>query len=264
MERRINFTYNLREDFIKFASMSLTNVEQTKEDGTIISTSAFSLTPKIEEIISFIQKNNTGVMLRGNVGCGKTFIMDILLRIIHPQDERKFSKINAIDLITEFNTTGHEALKKIEKKNVFFDDLGSETRGKYYGENIDVFEKIIQIRYNDYRDFGVKTHFTTNLTKKEMSERYGARVVSRITEMCEVINIGSQKEDHDLRLSKNFIGYPIFNHPKIKTEEDIKWEKQYKEMTERAQNEERKNEYQGIGTRLKKQWKILRPDSGLA
>lgn len=237
----IQFTYNLQEDFIKYACSCL-------NDNTFVTNN------QIQDILQIIEKNDRGVLIYGNVGSGKTFIMDVLLRIIHTQDLRKFSKVNAIDLITEFNLNGHDVFKKYHQKNIFFDDLGAETKGKFYGENMEAFEKLIQIRYNEFRDFGTVTHFTTNLTKKEIFERYGERIVSRLKEMCEIIVLGGNSKEKDMRGLRNFKGYTVFTHPKIKSKEELEWEANYKALKEKAETMPVENNYKGLGSKLAEQW----------
>lgn len=241
----IQFTYNLQEDFLKYACASL-------NDNT------FVINKQIQNIIKTVDANERGVLIYGNVGSGKTFVMDVLLRVIHNQDKKKFSKVNAIDLITDFNTNGHDVFKRYQQKNVFFDDLGAETKGKFFGENMEAFEKLIQIRYNDFRDYGVLTHFTTNLTKKDMMQRYGERIVSRLKEMCEAIVLGGDEKEKDMRSLRNFKGYPAFVHPRIKSKEEIEWEANYNAMKEKAKNEPVENNYKGIGSRLAEQWGYMK------
>lgn len=238
----IQFTYKLKEDFVKYACASLND-------------STFVINKQIQDVINTIETNKRGALILGNVGSGKTFVMDILLRVIHNQDTKKFSKVNAIDLITDFNMYGHDVFKKYDRKNVFFDDLGAETKGKYYGENMEAFEKLIQIRYNDYRDFGVVTHFTTNLNKKQMLERYGERIISRLKEMCEIIILDGKD---DMRNLRNFKGYPAFVHPRIKTKEELEWEENYNRLKENSATMPVENNYKGIGTRLAEQWNIYK------
>jgi DNA replication protein DnaC len=237
----IQFTYNLKEDFKNYASLCL-------NDNTLV------LNDQIKDIIQSIEKKERGVLIYGNVGSGKTFIMDILLRVIHTQDKKKFSKVNAIDLITEFNLNGHDVFKKYHQKNVFFDDLGAETKGKFYGENMEAFEKLIQIRYNEFRDFGTVTHFTTNLTKNEILERYGERIVSRLKEMCDITVLGGNSKEKDMRGLRNFKSYPAFTHPKIKSKEELEWESNYNALKQKAEFMPVENNYKGLGSKLAEQW----------
>ena len=71
--------------------------------------------------------------------------------------------------------------------NLLIDDLGTETPGSHFGNQVNVIGELLQIRYND-RNRHV-THATSNLDAKALKSKYGERVYSRINEMFNYIHM---------------------------------------------------------------------------
>lgn len=164
--------------------------------------------------IDVFEKAERGVMLIGNAGSGKTLFFEMMQKILHPQDPRMFVRVSVLDTVVAFNqkTIGHEVFHRYKDKNVFFDDLGTEDKGRHYGESVEVFEKFIQFRYDLYRNRGIKTHFTTNLNGQQVKHRYGDRCYSRLNEMCEKQIMGEKANSTDRRKLRNFKGLPQVAH----------------------------------------------------
>lgn len=130
---------------------------------------------------------NKGLLIRGSVGVGKTGILQVIQRWL-PQ-EKKFAYNPANDIVSLFNADGDKALEVYKKKKErLFDDLGAEDKGRYYGNTVEVFDKIIQQRYDKFRAEGMKTHLTTNLTNEQLNEKYGKRSYDRLRDMCNLVN----------------------------------------------------------------------------
>ncbi len=216
---------------------------------------------EIIKCVSILANNETGLIIIGNPGSGKTLFFEIMQRIINPVNERSFNKINVLDVVLQFNNKeiGHNVFRKWNDKNVFFDDLGTEDKGYLFGEKVEVFEKFIQFRYDLFRSKGVKTHFTTNLSYSELKERYGARCVSRLNEMCEVILLGANAESKDRRKLKNFIGLPPVYYPGKYSNEEKEIRIRYQNMKiEAEQNKDKPMET--MGQRLRKQFGTPKTD----
>ena len=193
---------NLTENFIWYANSCLTEKYVLDNQST----------EGVETVLKTIKEGKKGVLILGNPGSGKTFIMDCLQKII-PLDENGFLKVNVLDVVLEFNLGGHKIFNLRSKHNVFYDDLGTEDKGKFYSEYVEVFEKFIQFRYELWRSKGIITHFTSNDTAAELFKRYGLRCKSRLQEMFDIVVIGGNQNYEDRRTRNNFIGYPSIYHP---------------------------------------------------
>lgn len=142
-----------------------------------------------------------GIMLAGNVGTGKT----ILMRIFSRNKRQCYEMIPCRKASDEYSEDGSEMLHQYNNPirsllgtyeyflqrelGVCFDDLGTETNpARYYGKDLNTMEMIILNRYDRRLPFNL-THFTTNLTWAEIEQRYGTRVISRLNEMVNVIEL---------------------------------------------------------------------------
>ena len=133
---------------------------------------------------------NKGILLIGNVGCGKSAIMEAFRSnsnqsfIIHScrKISYEFTK-NGFENIEKY----YEILKTVRDKFGFyerafcFDDFGAESVRKHYGDSANVMEEILTTRYDLRRH--KMTHCTTNLTGEEIEQFYGSRLKSRFHDM---------------------------------------------------------------------------------
>lgn len=139
-------------------------------------------------------KGNKGVILSGVTGCGKTrrmrFICDVCeIRMVHVQD--------IVTTYLDGNEDNLTALLNLEPilgdswwhmGDLAIDDLGTEEMSyNRYGTSLDVLRNVIERRYRVYPHW--RTYFTTNLTGDALKARYGARVWSRLNEMCAFISL---------------------------------------------------------------------------
>ncbi|MCC6721766.1 MAG: hypothetical protein IT243_06145 [Bacteroidia bacterium] len=210
--QRIDLPYeNLIQNFIWYADKCL-------EGGFIDNGNPLLL----KDIIKAFEDKQS-IWICGSNGTGKSMIFEILKRIVHPQSELRFRNRNVLDTVLDFNLRGHECFRDDDKLNVLYDDLGTEDIGYRYGEKVEVFEKLLQFRYDKWRNEGLRTFITTNLTFDEIMKRYGSRCRDRIREQfVQIILTGESK-----RRLKNFKGFPSINHKTILSKEDAEWKKNY-------------------------------------
>lgn len=145
-----------------------------------------------------------GIYLCGTVGTGKTTIMKLFSN--WPLNKNKFRFISCREIQQEFAIGGFQSLLKYTKQSYMkrqnmidkssgaitycFDDFGAEGRSKFYGNDVNVMEEILQDRYREYQDYKMRTHMTSNITGGEvMEENYGERVRDRSREMFNKINM---------------------------------------------------------------------------
>lgn len=187
----------------------------------------------MRQIFNIFENEKYGVTIAGNTGSGKSLVFTVLNRIIHPKSELKFTIEQAQDIVHDYNNLGDEILAYFERKQIFvIDDIGIEKLGKHYGKDCNVIADIINIRYSLWVNFGVKTHFTTNLSGAELKEKYGDRIASRLNEMSKMVILTSD----DRRAYRNFKGWVAVTHEKAFTVEDKQWHEMYAQMTEKRRN----------------------------
>ena len=132
-----------------------------------------------------------GILLTGPVGCGKTSLMKLMKYYFQNDSQRFFTK-PCRDVSFEFIQNGFEIIHRYTRFNIpqptiCFDDLGTESALKYYGNECNVMAEVILSRYDLYVSHRLITHLTTNLSASEIETLYGNRVRSRLREMFNLI-----------------------------------------------------------------------------
>ena len=148
-----------------------------------------------------------GLWIWGEIGTGKTTLLNIVREfcsIVRPADSDggrySFRITNAIDVCAQFVDKGYGGIetyigsapeKYIGIYNInlnisrqAFDEIGSEARiTQHYGCAENVFQYILQRRYERHDGVDNITHVTTNLEPGQIKDEYGARIYDRCKEM---------------------------------------------------------------------------------
>lgn len=133
-----------------------------------------------------VYATNKGLWISGDVGVGKTFIAEVLVRMLKYSGSSMF-RTHALGLIDILNG---EEKERLFSSPLFIDDLGAEEPIiNYYGTKIRPIYEVLNRRYLDQR---FNMIVTTNLSPSQIEERYGDRVRDRIKEMFNVIKITGQ------------------------------------------------------------------------
>lgn len=154
----------------------------------------------------FIRSNKSeldkkkGIMLMGKPGTGKTTAMSIMREFLACY-KQGFMIRHAGDIVNDYNKKGADGICLYTYNNngvyrsnkpidLMIDDLGREPQGVNYGARMNVMQHILETRYalgREYRD--MRTHITTNLTREEITNKYGNHVMDRLGEMANIIEI---------------------------------------------------------------------------
>ena len=148
---------------------------------------------------------NKGIMLSGPIGCGKTTLFNLMRKM--PSGRKNFMMASTRQIVSEFMQSGYEVLENYSRGNLYndnrtpknycFDDLGTETTSKYFGNDCNVMAEILLTRYDLFKEKGIITHLTTNLTAGEIESIYGNRLRSRMREMFNLF--GYDENSYDKR-----------------------------------------------------------------
>lgn len=155
----------------------------------------FTRDPQFEQDGRSLKK---GLVLYGGVGVGKTHIMRLLQ---HSNQYQLYRMVDCSDIAADFmkKDGGEQSLEKyfgdvkVQHRDVYgrewigycFDDFGVESEGRYFGNSVNVMERIIEVRYRS--KMPITTHLITNLNAAQMRERYGQRTADRMREMFNLI-----------------------------------------------------------------------------
>lgn len=141
---------------------------------------------------------NKGILLFGNVGTGKTTLMQLMCESAHAPFQitsaqdivNEYQKKDGVLLIEEFTRLIHNPIsgRYFGNRNIglCIDDIGTETEGRSYGNQKNVVGEVIMSRYANLR--GPFTHLTTNATRDELKSYYGLRVYDRMREMFNIVS----------------------------------------------------------------------------
>ncbi len=162
---------------------------------------------KVSEIMKYFigegtLDKNKGLLLIGEVGCGKTTIMNIFKH----NPKNCYAVKSSREIASLYASEGHGVVSKYSKPLVqtfpemfwgqtslglCLDDMGTESIKKNYGNGLNVVEELV-LNWYDSRKFNM-LHATTNLGYDDLKEAYGVRVVDRLTEMMNVIKFSAKE-----------------------------------------------------------------------
>jgi len=127
-----------------------------------------------------------GLLICGGVGTGKTTALEMIAAI------RRLHIYYADELLRDFVDSSTAFWEKMDvREDIVIDDLGDEVTLNHYGNKSEKMAEVIISRYRIFQSCGARTLITTNLTVKEINERYGRRVYSRLIEMCQLAGVSN-------------------------------------------------------------------------
>ena len=130
-------------------------------------------------------EEDKGLFIFGDTGTGKTYTLHA---IANNRNERVD---NFVDLLSTFRDSivqGWYHDKLIEyanKERIYIDDMGAEKMSDFVHEFV---YSLLNKRYERMK----RTVISTNLTLDDFKKRYGDRILSRIMEMCVLIELGGE------------------------------------------------------------------------
>lgn len=148
-----------------------------------------------DAVTDFINDQSKGLFLFGRAGTGKTHLA---VKIAQELDGAKFQKVPKLmlELKANFDGSGYENEIIIEKLSnvpvLILDDMGAEKASDWVAETMYI---LIDERYGNMKP----TVITSNYSPSELAQRFGDRIVSRIMEMCRVIEIKTSDKRKDRR-----------------------------------------------------------------
>jgi len=149
-----------------------------------------------EAIENFIKNPVKGIFLFGQAGTGKTHLVSKIAQEVNK--EIKFVKVPKLLLSLKSNFDGHgyrneQIINNLSKVEILIlDDLGAEKASEWVAETLYI---LIDERYSNMNT----TILTSNYHPSDLVGRLGDRVVSRISEMCRIIEIKTSDKRKDRR-----------------------------------------------------------------
>lgn len=136
--------------------------------------------------------NRRGLLLHGNTGTGKTFSVEMIKRTL----QVKYTEESKLAELYKKNRDSFDEIlssRYINSPNdIIIDELFSENQVVNYGEKTNIAERIVQLRYNIFKEDGSILIATTNCDEKLIIERGGDRALSRLKEMCTFVVVNGE------------------------------------------------------------------------
>lgn len=140
----------------------------------------FVFLPEYESIVKWMTNTDgKGLFITGNCGLGKSIIIKGVIPLIFKY------KYNI--LVRPFSAADiNEREREITQKPfICIDDIGIEPTRNLYGEKSEVFCNIL-----DNAESKLKPLFvSSNMTSKDVLNRYGDRALDRIVRLCHIVKI---------------------------------------------------------------------------
>lgn len=145
--------------------------------------------PEIK-VINHIFNGDTGVILNGHVGNGKTTLFRLANDALNLMGI-KCEMINVNTLCSLVSKHGEDEIFKREHGLLILDDLGSENEIiKNYGNNLDPVKQLLFLRYESR----ARTFVTTNFNADMLKAKYGERLADRFKEMFKIYTFFGQSK----------------------------------------------------------------------
>jgi len=153
----------------------------------------------------YSEKQHKGIGIIGISGVGKTTYFDFLNSINADKFDNNKHRLKYVSIRDISGAYQNGGIKEVENicspvfnTNIdclYIDDLGKEeVLMSSYGNKDDVMKKVIDFRYNLYKDTAGKNkfYFTSNYTIDYLKKRYTEVYFSRLYEMCKFVNINGK------------------------------------------------------------------------
>lgn len=139
-----------------------------------------------------------GLLFLGPTGVGKTMALKVFQNLIvneMPRHPKRFKMTTCQNVFEWFKASQHDGIQEYLRGHWCFDDLGQEEPVyMHYGNKINVMEQVLFERDLQRQKEYTNTIITTNLNTAEMEERYGTRVLDRLSEMCTFVQIDGESQ----------------------------------------------------------------------
>jgi len=138
-----------------------------------------------------------GLYVFGIPGTGKTSCFKIMQNVskVYSISQVWMPIISTQNVVEQFNTSESNkkdfVIQNYSKGIFMFDDLGAEKEASNFGKE-DIFERIMERRYDKFLEKGTKTFVTSNLSFEGIKKRYGSRLYDRFFQMFNVLELGGQ------------------------------------------------------------------------
>jgi DNA replication protein DnaC len=191
-DRQGDSTFNTFNDYSKWLSgkIPFRFSKHIKKNGTVMSQIEPIILEKMKDIYCNIDNEQTGFYFNGESGCGKTHRLWLLSLALLSNDFKQNSKVlnclKMIDVIYDNKRGLDTPYNQDDVENypgtLFLDEFGEDFNSD---ASLRIIKSILDYRYSHK----LYTTLASNISLKEISEKYDDRISNRIKEMCYIIPV---------------------------------------------------------------------------
>ncbi len=162
------------------------------------------------------------LLIWGNPGSGKDEIFRLLNQYLrYLKSKYTFDHRIVWNFAGEFSskdTGGYRVFAGEGKRNRYYEELAltDEQTGfpsreyvQHFGNKLLIGAELIHITHNAFKNYGVQSHFSTNLEEDKLKEVYGDRVYSRLKYMCNFMKLyGKDRRKEEVPVFLSNINQP--------------------------------------------------------
>lgn len=126
--------------------------------------------------------------LCGTVGVGKTYFFETMSRLRRARGMDPILKLSMIETQGWTMDAAAQWVRDVAEYDVLIDDVGAEPMLNHYGEKVEVFPYLLELRMQTK----ARTHLTSNLAPKDILRRYERRVADRFVQMFRMVEMKSK------------------------------------------------------------------------
>ena len=126
--------------------------------------------------------------LCGTVGVGKTYFFETMSRLRRARGMEPIIKLSMIETQGWTMDDASRWARESAEYDVLIDDVGAEPMLNHYGEKVEVFPYLLELRMQTR----ARTHLTSNLAPKDILRRYERRVADRFVQMFRMVEMKSK------------------------------------------------------------------------
>lgn len=136
---------------------------------------SFEMLPEYKEIIGWLSDNKgKGLFMTGSVGRGKTTILRGVLPLLFLANLNKIITVYPARELHKFD---------YKKWLIAIDDMGQDDVVKDFGTSVNAVEDAISYAEDHMKLLLI----TSNLTRDQIKNKYGERIMSRIERLCKIV-----------------------------------------------------------------------------
>jgi len=135
----------------------------------------FEMLPEYHEVIDWlIDTKGKGLFMAGSVGRGKTTILRGVLPLLFRANIQKIIHVYPARELHKYD---------YKKWLIAIDDMGQDDIVKDFGTNVNAVEDAISYAEDHMKILLI----TSNLTREQIKNKYGERIMNRIERLCKIV-----------------------------------------------------------------------------